>query len=51
MMKKNYIQPEIEMVTIQPCELLAGSALLFDDEPADGGESLAPEIGLGDDDY
>ncbi len=47
MMKKTYICPKMEVVTIKTCELLAGSGpdQLFD-VPVDGNESLAPGMDI-----
>lgn len=44
MMKKEYIQPEMEVVEIHVGTLLAGSATTLFDDVADGTESLAPEM-------
>ncbi len=44
MMKKEYIQPEMEVVEIVVSPLLAGSANTLFDDTAGGDESLAPDM-------
>lgn len=47
-MKKEYLQPEMNVVKITVGTLLAGSGpdSLFDDIEADGNESLAPGMDI-----